>query len=630
MSDLASVSDADLLASLPVGIRNNNPLNIKGADGQFMTYASPDEGRAAADQNLLAYGTKHGINSIAGVTARWAPEGDGNNDPAAYAAYVAQRTGIAPNQRIDLTDARTRQALLGAMSEFETGQQQRGRDLSGVSDADLLASIQGAQPPAGPRVVGASHNGGVTISLGGAAPASAPRPMPQPRSVAPTANPTIAQDALAGFISPFQKLGHDVMQSYRTSAAQGKPVPLADTAGVVGDVLGLASAPIQAIIKPTARALGNVLPDPTQAPQLSFQNGKPMLSAPRVQTGDEKQAVLEGVLNTALSGARAAAPRAAPVPAPKPMSLAEVQAASDKAWAAVDKSGFRFAQPDVKTVAADVTKTFADEGGKDLYPRSAPLVQRLNNLANDPSGLTVGQVNRLRSQIGTKLMQPGSDEADMGAMLKDKLESLIQTANDPTLAEARDMYTRLMKMREVSARAESASDKMPLNGSVTQSMRTAMRPLADPKSPQRIRNLTPDETAAVKQLGRGTANQSLPVALARLFDPRSLLGTTMNTMAGLMTGGHAPLVTAPVGMLATAASNRGTNKAVQSLLDLISTGGAKPVPAPVYAPIAATPSAPILSPAGLIGGSALATLPDQIRALLESGTPRPKVAQPAR
>lgn len=328
-------------------------------------------------------------------------------------------------------------------------------------------------------------------------------------------------------------------------------------------------------------------------------------------------AVVEQIARAAggLGGGLLASTRVtSPAQAAAPKSLEEMQAASDAAWKAVDNSPYRFPVSEAKATASDIKQAFEDAGGADLYPRSAPLVKRIDNLAENPDGLSVAQVNRLRSQIGTKLLQPGSDEADMGALLKDKLEGLIQTSNDPSLSQARDLYTRLVKMREVTQRAESAALKTPQNGSAVTPNRSAMRPLVDPTSPQRIKNLTPDETAALKQLANGTAGQNIASAAGRFLDPRSLLGSTTNGLLGLATGGHAPLVTAPLGMLATAASNKGVRNSLQNLLDLISTGGVKPEGTAVT--VADT------NPA--LFGLALGTLAPSAAAASTRPSPRPK------
>lgn len=114
------------------GNRNNNPLNVTnlpngswqgqtGSDGRFAQFATPDAGRAAADQNLAAYGSKHGINTLQGVISRWAPAGE--NDTAAYIQTVSKATGIAPNAPIDLSDPKVRKTILTAMEPVESGGQ---------------------------------------------------------------------------------------------------------------------------------------------------------------------------------------------------------------------------------------------------------------------------------------------------------------------------------------------------------------------------------------------------------------------------------------------------------------------------------------------------------------------------
>jgi hypothetical protein len=116
----------------PRGIRNNNFGNIEdgpfarglpgyvGSDGRFAQFATPDAGMNAMDSLLQGYGSKHGINTISGIIGRWAPTNDGN-DVGAYAAHVAKRVGVDPNQPIDLSDPSVRKIIAPAMAEFENG-----------------------------------------------------------------------------------------------------------------------------------------------------------------------------------------------------------------------------------------------------------------------------------------------------------------------------------------------------------------------------------------------------------------------------------------------------------------------------------------------------------------------------
>ena len=119
--------------SQPRGIRNNNPLNIeagsftqgmpgfKGSDGRFAVFESPDQGMAAADALLMRYGTQ-GLNTPAKIIAKWAPAGDGNNNPGAYAGTVARALGVGPNDPIPMEDPAMRRRLAEAMAAVENGQ----------------------------------------------------------------------------------------------------------------------------------------------------------------------------------------------------------------------------------------------------------------------------------------------------------------------------------------------------------------------------------------------------------------------------------------------------------------------------------------------------------------------------
>jgi hypothetical protein len=126
-----SVSTPSAGASAPRGIRNNNPLNLTslpegrwagqtGDDGRYAVFNTPEAGFAAADKNLQAYGSRHGINTISGVISRWAPSSE--NDTGAYINTVARELGIDPNAKIDLGDAGLRQRLLTSMAKVENGQ----------------------------------------------------------------------------------------------------------------------------------------------------------------------------------------------------------------------------------------------------------------------------------------------------------------------------------------------------------------------------------------------------------------------------------------------------------------------------------------------------------------------------
>jgi len=181
------------------GTSDNNFGNIRptGASSGFNTYATPQEGVAAMSSNLAAYASKHGINTLNGLTARWAPKGDGNNDPTAYAASLGKMLGLDPNAEINLADPLLQSRLIPAMAQIE-----KGRPFSQPRDV-LLAGIQaglgGAAPAAAPGGgVAARNPGAVQVAGPGAGAPAATTAPPAAYATAPTKEAATAQAIATG------------------------------------------------------------------------------------------------------------------------------------------------------------------------------------------------------------------------------------------------------------------------------------------------------------------------------------------------------------------------------------------------------------------------------------------------
>jgi hypothetical protein len=138
--------------------RNNNPGNLTnlgggrlwpgqtGTDGRFAIFGTQAAGAAAADQNLVAKQTQHGLSTLTQIIGDpqhgWAPAADGNN-PAAYAAAVGRAAGVDPNAPIDLVhDTALRHRVLTAMFGVESGG-------SGAAAAAPAPAANPWSPPAG-------------------------------------------------------------------------------------------------------------------------------------------------------------------------------------------------------------------------------------------------------------------------------------------------------------------------------------------------------------------------------------------------------------------------------------------------------------------------------------------------
>jgi hypothetical protein len=115
----------------PTGTNQFNVGNLRpvGSSTGFQQPASYEEGIRAMDKNLEVYGTKHKINTLRGVISRYAPASE--NDTENYIKFVAQRTGLDPNQEIDLTNPAVRHVITGPMILMEKG----GKNIFGSKSA---------------------------------------------------------------------------------------------------------------------------------------------------------------------------------------------------------------------------------------------------------------------------------------------------------------------------------------------------------------------------------------------------------------------------------------------------------------------------------------------------------------
>ena len=120
--------------SIPRGIRNNNPLNIrrgsqwKGlsrvqSDPSFCQFETLEYGWRAAFRLLTktSFAPYH-LQTIRAIISRWAPPRD-NNDSKAYIQNVSRLTAIAPDEPLgDPSEYPHRWMLIGvAMATQENG-----------------------------------------------------------------------------------------------------------------------------------------------------------------------------------------------------------------------------------------------------------------------------------------------------------------------------------------------------------------------------------------------------------------------------------------------------------------------------------------------------------------------------
>lgn len=129
----------------PIGIRQNNPGNIRfgsGFDGEeegdngFAAFPDPVAGGTALIKNLVAYNTKHGLNTVSGIVGRWAPPNE--NATNAYAANVADQLGVDLNEPLNMKDPGVLAQLATAISKQEGN--------GAVYNADFYKAITSDNP----------------------------------------------------------------------------------------------------------------------------------------------------------------------------------------------------------------------------------------------------------------------------------------------------------------------------------------------------------------------------------------------------------------------------------------------------------------------------------------------------
>ncbi len=132
--------------SIPRGIRNNNPLNIRRSkdkwkgmravqsDAQFCQFESLEWGWRAAFWLLTrTYYHKYRLFTIRAIVTKWAPAIE--NNTKAYIANVSRLTGIGPDEPIGIPSERpARWMMVGVAMAIQE---------NGIESLDYFAMMRG-------------------------------------------------------------------------------------------------------------------------------------------------------------------------------------------------------------------------------------------------------------------------------------------------------------------------------------------------------------------------------------------------------------------------------------------------------------------------------------------------------
>lgn len=133
---------------LPIGLRNNNPGNLRpgdnwqgmiGESGGFIQFKDISWGIRAMGIDLTTK-IRNGYNTIELIIFRWAPPSE--NDTLAYIAAVVDYTGL-PQNKVLTADTTTLRRLIRAIMNVELGNGYSAM----ITDADInegLSMIDGS------------------------------------------------------------------------------------------------------------------------------------------------------------------------------------------------------------------------------------------------------------------------------------------------------------------------------------------------------------------------------------------------------------------------------------------------------------------------------------------------------
>lgn len=259
-------------------------------------------------------------------------------------------------------------------------------------------------------------------------------------------------------------------------------------------------------------------------------------------------------------------------PAPTVDHLA---AQRDEAYLAVDESGERYTPDAFAQLTRDMAQA-VDEAGfhAGLHPKTAAMIERLGQSERAAGGYapTLRELDQLRQQIGRDVAgsnDPG--ERRMGTLMRQQIDRFIEgQGGSADITRARDLNSRVAKLRELDNLDDAAADRTGATGSggnINNATRQNVIRFQD-----RVDNLTPDEQAAARRVIRGTPTGNALRQVGKLSPTGNGLMGALHLAALVPSGG----VSAAVGVggaLSKLASDAITARNVSALRDLIARGG---------------------------------------------------------
>lgn len=119
--------------TLPRGLRNNNPLNIRISTDKFVGEVRPSQDKAFKQFDTMAHGYRaafrvlrtyinnYKCDTIRKIISRWAPKNENHTEN--YIKVVSERSGITADEPIFADNREMMIRIVAAMSFVENGRE---------------------------------------------------------------------------------------------------------------------------------------------------------------------------------------------------------------------------------------------------------------------------------------------------------------------------------------------------------------------------------------------------------------------------------------------------------------------------------------------------------------------------
>lgn len=244
----------------PLGIRNNNPLNLRyvgqpgAAQGErgFAAFETPDHGLRAASAQLKRYWTGattgQPLRTVRDIIGTWAPPSE--NDTGAYVRNVAAKIGVKPDDPLSInTDKEQRAKLIKAMADQEVGPKHPFGVDTILAALNPIRSAQAAEPTPAPAPSGLQPGtiregkGGVRYEFAGGNPKD--KASWRPVDAAPAEDPAQpAAPAFSGIGKTIGDFGRSAVDAVTFGLADEARAAGAATGDALARTLGMPNAPV--------------------------------------------------------------------------------------------------------------------------------------------------------------------------------------------------------------------------------------------------------------------------------------------------------------------------------------------------------------------------------------------------